>query len=65
MTRRAAAPCTARRSRIVWFGVDFLRYGETNVPNLAKTLVDPLLEIVRNGAVGRNGGRCVGKSGKA
>jgi hypothetical protein len=37
---------------LLWFGVDFLRYGMTNVPNLARTIVDPLLEIVRNGACG-------------
>ena len=37
---------------LLWFGVDFLRYGMTNVPNLARTIVDPLLEIVRNGATG-------------
>ena len=37
---------------LLWLGVDFLRYGGTNVPNLARTLVDPVLEIVRNGAVG-------------
>jgi hypothetical protein len=37
---------------LVWLGVDFLRYGMTNVPNLTRTLVDPLLEIVRTGTVG-------------
>ena len=37
---------------LLWLGVDFIRYGGTNVPNLTRTLVDPLLEIVRNGAVG-------------
>ena len=37
---------------LLWLGVDFIRYGGTNVPNLRRTLVDPLLEIVRNGAVG-------------
>jgi hypothetical protein len=37
---------------LLWFGVDFLRYGGSNVPNLTRTIVDPLLEIVRNGATG-------------
>jgi hypothetical protein len=37
---------------LVWFGVDFIHYGITNVSNLTATLVDPLLEIVRNGIVG-------------
>jgi hypothetical protein len=37
---------------LLWLGVDFIRYGATNVPNLTRTLVDPLLEIVRTGAVG-------------
>ena len=37
---------------LLWLGVDLLRYGMTNVPNLTRTLVDPLLEIVRTGAVG-------------
>jgi len=37
---------------LLWLGVDLLRYGGTNVPNLTRTLVDPVLEIVRNGAVG-------------
>ena len=37
---------------LLWLGVDFIRYGMTNVPNLTRTLVDPLLEIVRTGAVG-------------
>jgi hypothetical protein len=37
---------------LLWLGVNFLRYGGTNVPNLTRALVDPVLEIVRNGAVG-------------
>ena len=37
---------------LLWLGVDCTRYGMTNVPNLTRTLVDPLLEIVRTGAVG-------------
>jgi len=37
---------------LLWFGVDFIRYGMTNVPNLTRTIVDPLLEIVRTGIGG-------------
>jgi hypothetical protein len=37
---------------LVWFGVDFIRYGLTNVPNLTRTIVDPLLEFVRTGVGG-------------
>ena len=37
---------------LVWLGVDFIRYGMTNVPNLTRTLVDPLLEVVRTGIGG-------------
>ncbi len=37
---------------LVWFGVDFLHYGIQNVSNLTLTIVDPLLESVRNGISG-------------
>ena len=37
---------------LVWFGVDFIRYGLMNVSNLTATMVDPLLEIVRTGIGG-------------
>ena len=37
---------------LVWFGVDFIHYGITNVSNLTATIVDPLLEIVRTGIGG-------------
>ncbi len=37
---------------LVWFGVDFIHYGVTNVWNLTATIVDPLLEIVRTGIGG-------------
>jgi hypothetical protein len=48
---------------LVWFGVDFIQYGVTNIGNLTATIVDPLLEIVRSGiggaviavVLGRNG----------
>jgi hypothetical protein len=37
---------------LLWFGVDLLIYGRTNVATLTRALVDPLLEIVRTGGVG-------------
>ncbi len=37
---------------LVWFGVDFIDYGLTNVSNLTATIADPLLEIVRTGIGG-------------
>ncbi len=37
---------------LVWFGVDFIRYGLGNVSNLTATIIDPLLELVRTGIGG-------------
>ncbi len=37
---------------LVWFGVDFIRFGLYNVSNLTATIVDPLLETVRTGIGG-------------
>lgn len=37
---------------LVWFGVDFITYGVTNISNLTRTIVDPLLELVRTGLAG-------------
>lgn len=37
---------------LVWFGVDFILYGYTNIRNLTATIIDPLLEIVRGGLCG-------------
>ena len=37
---------------LVWFGVDFIHYGLTNISNLTATIVDPLLEMVRTGIGG-------------
>lgn len=37
---------------LVWFGVDFIHYGISNISNLTATVVDPLLEIVRTGIGG-------------
>ena len=37
---------------LLWCTVDFTLYGITNVSNLTRTVVDPLLELVRGGIVG-------------
>ena len=37
---------------LLWFSVDFIRYGLGNVWNLAVTLMDPLLELIRAGISG-------------
>lgn len=37
---------------LLWFTVDFVFYGYTNLSNLTKTIVDPLLEIVHAGIAG-------------
>ncbi len=37
---------------LVWFGVDFIHYGVSNLSNLTATIVDPLLEAVRTGIGG-------------
>ncbi len=37
---------------LLWFTVDFILYGITNVGNLTRTIVDPLLELVRGGIAG-------------
>ena len=37
---------------LLWFTVDFILYGITNVGNLTRTVVDPLLELVRGAITG-------------
>ena len=37
---------------LLWFTADFVFYGTTNIANLTRTIVDPLLEIVRGGIGG-------------
>jgi uncharacterized membrane protein len=37
---------------LLWFTADFTFYGTTNVANLTRTIVDPLLEFVRGGITG-------------
>lgn len=56
---RAGAPTVVRGfvtgaviGFLVWFGVDFIRYGNSDRWNITLTIVDPLLELIRNGIVG-------------
>jgi hypothetical protein len=37
---------------LLWFTTDFILYGITNIANLTRTVVDPLLECVRGGISG-------------
>jgi hypothetical protein len=37
---------------LMWFGVDFIHYGITNIWNLTATIVDPLLEAIHVGIAG-------------
>jgi len=37
---------------LAWFTADFVFYGSTNLANLTRTIVDPLLEIVHGGIGG-------------
>lgn len=37
---------------LIWVTADFVYYGSTNIANLTRTVVDPLLEIVHGGIGG-------------
>ena len=37
---------------LIWFTADFIFYGTSNIANLTRTVVDPLLEIVHGGVGG-------------
>jgi hypothetical protein len=37
---------------LLWFTADFTLYGITNIANLTRTVVDPVLELVRGGITG-------------
>lgn len=37
---------------LLWFGVDFIHYGNLDTRTLAATIVDPLLELIRTGIGG-------------
>ena len=37
---------------LLWFTADFVFYASTNIANLTRTVVDPLLEVVHGGIGG-------------
>ena len=47
---------------LLWCTVDFTLYGISNVSNLTRTVVDPLLELVRGGIAGAAIAAVAGKS---
>lgn len=52
MTTGASVTTGAIVAFLLWFTVDFTLYGISNVSNLTRTIVDPLLEAVRGGVAG-------------
>jgi len=48
----AAVQIGAAVGFLLWFTTDFILYGISNVSNLTRTAVDPLLELVRGGIAG-------------
>ncbi len=48
----AGAKVGAALGFMVWFSVDFILYGLTNIGTLTSTIADPVVEIVRAGIVG-------------
>jgi hypothetical protein len=46
---------------LIWFTVDFTFFGSTNIANLTRTIVDPLLEIVHGGIGGASVAAVIGK----
>ena len=49
---------------LLWFTADFILYGVSNVSNLTRSVVDPLLELVRGGLGGGVIAVVVGKIAK-
>jgi hypothetical protein len=52
LTPAAGAAIGAAIGFLLWFTVDFTLYGITNISNLTRTILDPLLELVRGGVAG-------------
>lgn len=52
MTTGAGITTGAIVAFLLWFTVDFSLYGISNISNLTRTIVDPLLEAVRGGVAG-------------
>jgi len=51
-TLAAGAKIGAIVGFLLWFTADFTLYGVTNIANLTRTIVDPLLEIAHGGIAG-------------
>lgn len=51
-TLRAGVQVGAVVGFLLWCTTDFILYGITNIANLTRTVVDPLLELVRGGIAG-------------
>ncbi|MBI2187894.1 MAG: hypothetical protein HYU37_12385 [Acidobacteria bacterium] len=52
LTAGAGVVIGATVAFLVWFTVDFILYGISNLATLTRTVVDPLLEAVRGGVAG-------------
>ena len=52
MTAGAGAATGAVVGFLLWCTADFILYGVTNITNLTRAVVDPILEAVRGGMVG-------------
>ena len=61
MTTGAGVTMGATVAFLLWFTVDFSLYGISNISNLTRTIVDPLLEAVRGGVAGAVIAAVVGK----
>jgi hypothetical protein len=46
---------------LLWFGVDFIHYGNLDTRTLTATIVDPILELVRTGVGGAVVGLVLGR----
>lgn len=52
MTVGAGATIGAVVGFLLWFTANFILYGVTNLANLTRTVIDPILEAVRAGVAG-------------
>jgi hypothetical protein len=50
---------------LLWFTVDFVFYGISNISNLTLTVVDPLVELVHGGIGGAAIGLVLGRMSTA
>ena len=59
----ASATAGAVVGCLIWFTADFTLYSITNIQNLTRSVVDPMLELVRGGIAGGVIGLVLGKIG--